>query len=259
MTTKWYIAKYLPDVRRGEPKNVGIVLYSQGRATARFIGQTDGDSIDGRSARWAGSQENYKAWVHRWSHTASQVRTEEAFDAMRSTIPGSSYYLEKGGEYLVAGSHDASEVIQALFVELVDEPRHDQRATLLDHREAWLAEAFTELGVAPEIEQDCEVTVDGDRLRFDYRHANGIDRLFKKVNLLANERRSWGTVHEAAWSLNGVRQRARTIGFALVDPTGSIDVEAQLGVLARCGKVIDINSPGAKNELEVAFRSTHTG
>jgi len=62
MKARWLVAKYMPDLRRREPDNVGVILLMDGRAHLRFLGQRDG-RVDGRSVRWAGSVKNYKAWA----------------------------------------------------------------------------------------------------------------------------------------------------------------------------------------------------
>lgn len=50
-TPRYLIAKYIPDLRRMEPRNIGVIVWSPQGVAARFAAEkadTDGD-VDGRS------------------------------------------------------------------------------------------------------------------------------------------------------------------------------------------------------------------
>jgi hypothetical protein len=62
MTIKWHLLKYLPDVRRGEPINVGIVLEHEGGFDFRLRDVEDGKVL--RQAKsWCGEPANYGQWI----------------------------------------------------------------------------------------------------------------------------------------------------------------------------------------------------
>src|SRR4051794_28602366 len=99
MNARWLIAKYMSDVRRREPTNVGIVLITdRGERLARFKAEDESTGeIDGRKFR-SGAVENYKAWVAHWKRAL-----EKKADPRRLVTrdPTQNYFLEFGGERLL--------------------------------------------------------------------------------------------------------------------------------------------------------------
>ena len=64
---EWLVAKYMPDLRRREPKNVGVLLRMGDSCFSRFLGEQSGGQIDGRHVHGlVNSVQNYKAWVGYW-------------------------------------------------------------------------------------------------------------------------------------------------------------------------------------------------
>jgi hypothetical protein len=116
--TLWFLAKYVPDLRRNEPRNIGIVLFCNGIASARFLAENADGSIDGRTLRSFRSSDNYRAWIHRWRHDLKAVRSEEDFAGLARPRIGSSYYLAPGGETGVE-VRNPSALLDSLYAELV--------------------------------------------------------------------------------------------------------------------------------------------
>jgi hypothetical protein len=260
--TRWFVAKYIPDLRRREPMNIGVVLFCDGKRFARFLGESEADMIDGRHARWwASSLSNYRAWVHRWRYDIAKSKTAEDFAGSNRILADSSYYLEPGGELLSSDPIEPVSFLDRLFADLVEDPKPKKRRPNVGSRDEddWLWCAFLEIGIAGSVEPDVEVPIDQDTLIFDYRHTNGIQRLFKQVALASNQKKSWRTVHEAAWSLAGIKALDKVRGFAVVDPTGSLNAKDQMGVLSKQAEVIDIHSDGAVRELEAVLQLRTAG
>jgi hypothetical protein len=62
MTIKWHLLKYFPDIRRGEPINVGIVLEHDGGFHLRFRDVEDGKVLPS-SRSWCREKANYEQWL----------------------------------------------------------------------------------------------------------------------------------------------------------------------------------------------------
>jgi hypothetical protein len=112
MRTEWVVAKYMPDLRRREPRNIGVVLRHGDQVLARVVGEKADGRIDGRILRGWGviSAENYRAWVAYWRHallTTSDVRE------LLQPRADQDFVLERGGERLLGGEDtdpDASSI-----------------------------------------------------------------------------------------------------------------------------------------------------
>src|ERR1700722_19258050 len=55
---RYLIAKYVPDARRMEPRNIGVVLWASGKAVARFLRPQEADFI--------ADKEIYERWTKYW-------------------------------------------------------------------------------------------------------------------------------------------------------------------------------------------------
>jgi hypothetical protein len=62
MTIKWHLLKYLPDVRRGEPINVGIVMEHDGGFDFRLRDVEDGKVLSSAKS-WCREPANYGQWI----------------------------------------------------------------------------------------------------------------------------------------------------------------------------------------------------
>jgi hypothetical protein len=67
VASRYFIAKYVPDSLRCEPRNVGVVLWTPTGAAARFVGERSDDSLDLRQAPpFVDDQQVYRQWVEYW-------------------------------------------------------------------------------------------------------------------------------------------------------------------------------------------------
>jgi hypothetical protein len=123
---RFLIAKYIPDVFRNEPRNIGVVLWSPDGILARFIGEKPdalGEVDDSQIPPFIASHTAYKQWVRYWRDSIAKEslrprggspapRTSPAFlDALRQTGP-SNYVL--AGLSLIFSPVPAEELPQAL-------------------------------------------------------------------------------------------------------------------------------------------------
>jgi len=136
---KYLVAKYVPDVFRNEPVNIGILTWVDGEVGWKFIGQRDENStaIDGRAQGIVGrikSVPNYKQWIESWVirlqapqlHTRQYGTIEHSspdFLNALATYGEGSYILEAGGELMDdVNSREIREVTNSLFATLVGTP-----------------------------------------------------------------------------------------------------------------------------------------
>jgi len=91
-TTKFLLAKYIPDLHRFEPRNIGVMVCSPLSIEARFLaeypnrpGEVDGRSIPG----FVTSASAYKQWIRYWRDAISgaSIRPIGGGDLVTSSSP----------------------------------------------------------------------------------------------------------------------------------------------------------------------------
>lgn len=123
---RWMVAKFMPDLRRREPRNVGVVLFPGGDEAAvieaspilRFRGFADG-KVDLRRARVGKEGAVYEGWLQYWMSLVEQRAPLSAWELRRNT---DAFYLERGGELLTplpdgATAEDLADELYELLVE----------------------------------------------------------------------------------------------------------------------------------------------
>lgn len=135
--TRFLVAKYIPDMHRLEPRNIGVIVWSNGAVSAKFVGEhTTDDSVATRVPRRFGIQDRgvYQEWLRYWrSQMASPTlslngngnrvsRDSSQFvDALRRCSK-ENFVLVDGG--IVTGEVAPSEigdVVHDLYSALVEE------------------------------------------------------------------------------------------------------------------------------------------
>ena len=254
MTARWLVAKYMPDLRRREPMNIGVILVlPNGSARARFRAVRPDGNIDGRSARWAHSVENYRAHVAYWRHLIERPMSSDVIAEATRPLGDESYFLEFGGERLSASepAADSGNLLDWLYAELVEETPDSTALSVGELSDAALRSldlprnAFHR-GYRLEIEQD-DVR---DAVIFDYRFDNGAVHLMRNVALMFWDPRSWDSVHAALWGFERAAEHLHAerpqnyIGFVKKrDEDG--DLQEQLEVLGSGAEVVDVSDPDA--------------
>ena len=241
---RWYVAKYMGDLRRREPVNVGVIVCADGMSPiARFLGEQHGQ-LDGRVSRSAvGSTDAYRGWVEYWRDLV-ETRGEDGIAAAieRARSPQASpasYYLEGSGE---AWSDDAAveapgEAIDKLFSALVRVQKKEPRPASLPQR---CEELFRHLGIAGTIDRQIALTAHGGAiLNFDYRFVNGSENLFRRVGLTAPEVQSWDNVYATAHvCARATKEAAGRTAVALISPPNDRRVPLQIAELERVGTIV---------------------
>jgi hypothetical protein len=116
MSVRYWIAKYVEDPFRNEPRNVGIVVSTPDGMAARFAGERDDGTVDGRRLQSFKFAEVYKQWIQYWRE---QIRAEN-IEAITSATT-QNYYVIQGGEVSDTGSDGADAICKFLYGLLVSD------------------------------------------------------------------------------------------------------------------------------------------
>lgn len=151
---RYLVAKYVDDLSRNEPMNIGVIVYDGSRAVARFDGEDENARIDLRRvrSRISGSRA-YRAWVDYWravleepSEADRRLKGAESGDShvIEHLIAssGRDFYLEHGGTILVdSEGNTPEELLSDLFARLVRQPDPASPPTLREKSKEALARA----------------------------------------------------------------------------------------------------------------------
>jgi len=100
-TTRFLVAKYVPDLQRMEPKNIGVVLASPDRIGARFYGE-NGDHPRAPEFIHKRNKSVYVEWVQYWNQQINKVNASGPKELGRG-ISTLDYLLGKSkGSYVRA-------------------------------------------------------------------------------------------------------------------------------------------------------------
>jgi hypothetical protein len=108
--TRYWIAKYIEDPMRNEPRNVGVFVEHNGAKAARFIGEREDGVFDARRLGNKFAYPNvYTQWRTYWKR--------EMFSGMEAVLRAktANYFVEVGGEVSEVGGDSADEVCTFLF------------------------------------------------------------------------------------------------------------------------------------------------
>jgi hypothetical protein len=200
--TEWLIAKYMPDLRRREPQNIGVVLFSGSSVLARFVAEDPATlMIDGRTARpMFGSWENYCDWVHFWR--SSLGNGAERLLARRA---GENYFLERGGQLLAGAERDPRQLLDELYSMLVGEIDPEEIPVLAEPDP--IDVLFRDVADTVAVVTPYVVDLSYDELTFDFAIEADKTHVFKRVILNGNPKKTWEAVHGAVYSVESVSQR----------------------------------------------------
>jgi|GEM_PF-2032987 len=114
MSAKYWIAQYVADVFRNEPRNVGVFVSTKDGVAAKFVGESDENPMDGRRLRAFAHPAVYRQWVEFWRDEVKNKQLE--------SLPESSavnFRVTEGGTVEDTGSDSADAVAAYLFSTLV--------------------------------------------------------------------------------------------------------------------------------------------
>lgn len=118
MTTQphFIVAKYAPDIDRMEPRNIGIVMWSEGQTAVRFADPEELDFIN--------EQATYHRWVNHWTRLANSesIRIHAQRSVRRSNPRFLEHFLraQKGNYFLEAGGMFVDAIARLQMKDAVD-------------------------------------------------------------------------------------------------------------------------------------------
>lgn len=274
-TPRYLLVKFIPDLARNEPRNVGVVVWSRQGTAARFVGErsTPGE-VDGRYVPGAVGQvlAGYKQWVQYWQMEInkpvigpylrhSHETTDRGSSLFLQTLKGSAkgnFMLEDGGVLLDELSDDVAprDLADYLFRNLVADPSIDEPKTEKDADLQKMADnAFQKAGMScdPHFRNDytldCQIAKGVQtRLHFSHAYENGSLTLMQKVSFpkspgtLRNNVRSNAFMFEQV--LNTRRIESITHGCALIyvseDRAGETEVKDAMQLLSAFSTVYNL-------------------
>lgn len=259
---RYLVAKYVSDLQRMEPRNIGVVVWAGGGVSARFLAEkpeSPGD-IDGRSIPpFVASMGAYKQWVDFWRDELKRGFTKGAGGDQIEYLKHSSkgnFCLVDGGVILDdVGIKQLPELTDELFYRLVDSRAwEDPRDVVLDRI---ADDVIKKLQLArnssfhTRYEVACRIAPNVNE-RFEFSHAfkNGsLKRLYQRVPLARRPTPLRRTIHDSAWMFEkvvqqGIIERDQAIALVYATEENKRDPEVSwsfdvLGSVARIANLAD--------------------
>jgi hypothetical protein len=268
---RYLVAKYISDLQRMEPRNIGVVVWAPGKVAARFIAERPGapGDIDGRSVPpFVTSTAAYKQWVDFWRDLlksrppAAGGILHHWEDSLKRTSRG-NFWLAEGGVIFDRQTDDVQLLAEEMFRSLVEPiPSDDASDIALDSvaddiiRKLRLARNVNfhtrfrvVCSVAPNVEENFE---------FSHAYKNGsLKRLYQRVPLSAKKTPFRRTVHDSAWMFEKVvqqrivsREQAVALVYATDEQKKDPAVSWSFDVLGSVARLANLANP---NEALAAF------
>ena len=279
MNATYLVAKYMPDILRREPSNIGIMLYDEGKWFTRFVGEdpSTGD-LDGRRFRHQfSSQETYLEWYHFW--TKAIVRgledqngtvvcpDDNSFVDVLCDASSPQFIVEMGAPTMLPTTvGDGDSLLAYLFTMLVSE---EMQTTQETHEERTLKQKMRKvisnygLSSNQHFRQPYKVEVPVEdvmqELIFPYAYVNGTRRLYRNM---AIKHTTWEAeelqmaVSHVLWSfekigeLKGGDHRIVLMQTDGDDEMGTIGERARELVSVVAEQVVDVDSA---DDVEAEF------
>lgn len=249
MSTRILIAKYIDDFRRWEPRNIGVIVVSDG-IEARFVGERDDGRIDGRVARpYVGDTDIYQEWVKYWRRVLKEGPSGIKEALLRST---DNYWLTETGEVWV-GDESASVMARRYFDELIGRVSEPESETASLRLKPAVERLLEEAGIAsdPSFTRDKRVQAMGKpnvSYRFQYYWENGRKVVGQRVPLSLPV-----YVHDALWKFTKIPNEFGIVAFVSTEEASDgtwseLQSEAPQGT-----QVVDVDDKKAVDRVKQAF------
>ena len=265
---RYVLAKYVADLSRMEPRNIGVFLWANGEIAARFLPAGDADFI--------GDKETYEWWLSKWNGVIIDevivpvrgtpiAKTDPKCLNALLTQQEDNYLLVDAGELLEPiGKRELSDAVSFLYGDLValsptERPESKRRTS--EGLNANCQQVFASTGIAsrPDYREnhpvECPVYTVKKHLKFNHFLGNGKpDALFQQANV-----RSQQSVNSTALMLHAVTETAtvpkhRCAALARKADINSDAAEEGVALLQAVCRLIFVDSRDAGEEIrEVAL------
>lgn len=117
MRANYWIAKYVPDLFRNEPKNIGVFVQFNDTFSARFLGEDSDQRIDKRKLRSFRNADVYEQWVDYWR----DLINKGDIDRLNSHTSGNYIIQNRGKVTNIDKDDNIQNVLNFLFTKLISE------------------------------------------------------------------------------------------------------------------------------------------
>jgi hypothetical protein len=269
-TPRFLIAKYIPDLRRMEPRNIGVVLWNNGSVKAKFLGENPKQI---KTPGFARDDHAYREWVEFWKHQVAKheltdkqgnVFARESPDFLEALAAKSKeqFMLVDGGVFGVEIPQlETAMALAELFEALVAEPKlpkdlHHQQASMMLKTEVNSTLKETSIRDRPDFKTHlswlCEMPDAKQHFEFDFAIFDSQPRM------LMNKIPLWHTteVQSLAFRFQAMQMyhkvpRQKTVAFvyATDELLEELEVRESYSLMKSVGEVINFAEPGADNKL----------
>jgi|GEM_PF-4120096 len=268
------IAKFIPDIKRMEPRNFGVVVWNQGDCASRFLGDDKSSDLKFLSSLGIPDKIAYFEWISYWRTLMSRPemrlktgevvpRTESAFmDALCGTSLENFLLTSTGFLAQRMAKSKTNEIAQSLFDELVltrgleHKPAKDRDSSEALRKESNKALDSSGLSSVPGFRRAydwlCPVGDTLQHFKFHFAiHKTKPEAVIQKVNL---HRQS--TVNDAAFMFNAMqskyfgKDRCATLIFAEEADLKNDSVYQSFKLMSSISSVINVaDHDAAVNQL----------
>lgn len=250
MTTKLFVVKYIADLRRWEPRNVGVIAVNSGSTASRFLGEQESTDfkVDLRRARKVvtGDRANYQEWVHYWKRTLAE--TDGLETVLRHTKD--NYWITEAAE-VQFGETCVTDLVNTYFPQLVVPDEDDDEDAIA--LEPTVDDLLREAGLLERKEFQKDVPIQAEiphrkvYYRFHYYWDNGQTIVGQRVSFKKAEH-----VQSMAWRFDHVPSGITTVAFVTSEDTQP-ELQAELDA-SRVDEAIDVSDEGALERVVSLFQ-----
>lgn len=280
-TTRYLIAKHVPDVFRNEPKNIGVVVLSEVGTVGKFWGADRHGNVDSRKVPdWVASKPAYRQWVTFW---LSEIQKPEV------EVIGRGETVQFVSPRIVEALQSANK--DTFFLgdpgEILEPVTRDDLPKLLDQLFTSLVGTENEIVGEPDtselVKQECEKIIKQtplannhnfrkgmvvqcqlsenvvEPMEFSYSLMNGgVKWLGHQVPLHRYRGALSESVDSVAWRFSQVvrtgvipKERGATFIYPTPEQLRDKDVKKKIDVLREVSTVLDLREPNkVKQQLE---------
>jgi hypothetical protein len=117
----YLVAKYMPDVMREEPRNIGVIVYGSSGVAARFYGEVGAQPPVGAPVGLFNDVELFYEWRKAWRRRLTTFNPNQLEDFIAAMVTDrGAYSVWPGGEYFT--EQDPQGAADQLFERLVVDP-----------------------------------------------------------------------------------------------------------------------------------------
>lgn len=260
MTPRFLLAKFVPDLSRMEPRNIGVFLWAKGDIRSRFL--TDDE------ANFIGDKENYARWQKFWNGKigGTEIKPErgvavskskpECMDALMTNQAGQFILVDAGDLLRPIGKRELREATDYLFQELVAPaslPAHVAARGFSEKCDGVISKSgLSERGdFHKKYKIECAVFGSKRPLRFSYGIGNGTPlAVFQRIQLSSEQSVNSGGLLLHEITDRAIVDKANCAALVQKSEVNSEIAEDYLKWLTHICQIIDIDEHDAPEQIK---------